>query len=288
MVYLDETCTLKITCSDKKGLLAKITNFIYTNQGNIIGLNEFVDNENKIFFMRVEWELNNFKIKKENIKKEVSKLSKEAGFDESFEIYFSSDKPRMAILVSKYDHCLYDILLRNKSGELKCDIPLIISNHPDLKNVAKYFDIPFEVIKIDNDSKEKAEKKQIELLKKYKIDFVVLARYMQILSENFVKTYDNKIINIHHSFLPAFEGAKPYHQAYERGVKILGATAHFVNASLDKGPIISQGVVPTTHKDTVEDMVIKGRDVEKKVLSEALKLYIENRIFVYKNRTVVL
>lgn len=285
---MNETCLLKITCNDKKGLLARITNFIYENQGNIISLNEFVDNINNIFFMRVEWDLSGFKIKRDDIFKEVEKLSKLAGFENSFELFFSSHKPRMAILVSKYDHCLYDILLRNKSGELKCDIPLIISNHEDLKPVAKYFGIPFEVIKVDNENKTKAEKKQIELLKKHKVDFVVLARYMQILSSEFVKTYENKIINIHHSFLPAFEGAKPYHQAYERGVKILGATAHFVNASLDKGPIIAQGIIPTTHKDTVEDMVIKGRDVEKKVLSDALKLYIENRIFVYNNRTVVL
>lgn len=284
---MNESCILMITCKDKKGLLAKITGFIFENNGNIISLNEFVDNENKTFFMRVEWELQGFKIKKEKINEAIQKLSVNAGFSDSFEIFFSNKKVRMAIFVSKYDHCLYDLLLRQKSGELNCDIPIIISNHRDLKHVADSFNIPFEYVNMEK-NKEIAEKKQIRILKKYDIEFITLARYMQVLSKEFIKKYENKIINIHHSFLPAFEGAKPYHQAYERGVKLLGATAHFANHDLDKGPIITQGVISTSHKDSVEDMVIKGRDIEKKVLSDAVKLYIEKKIFVLNNKTIIL
>jgi len=279
-----KTAILKITCKDRKGLIANITNFLYKNQGNIINLDEFVDPISKLFFMRLEWDLTNFKLK--NISKEIGKLAKKLNFKDSWELFFSNKRQRIAIFVSKYDHCLYDLLLRHKSDELKCDIPLIISNHKDLKYVADAFKIDFHYI--ETKDKKKREQQQLKLLKKYNIDFIVLARYMQILNKDFISKYKNKIINIHHSFLPAFEGAKAYHQAFERGVKVIGATSHFVTAKLDNGPIIQQDVTKVSHEDSVCSLIVKGRDLERKVLADAVKLFIQHRLFISRNRTIIL
>lgn len=283
-----KTATLKIVCKDKKGIIALVTNFIADNSGNIIALDEYVDPTEKIFFMMVKWDITNFKIPEDKLREEIKKLCDNNLSEDRWELIFSDRKPRMAIFVSKYDHCLYDLLLRHRSGELKCDIPIIISNHKDLKVVAENFKIEFKHIPVEKGKKSEAEEKQVKTLKKYDIDFIVLARYMQILTKDFIKNYENRIINIHHSFLPAFVGSKAYHQAFQRGVKIIGATAHFVTKDLDCGPIIKQDVGAVYHYDTVEDMIIKGKDIEKKVLSEAIKLYISNRLFVCKNRTIIL
>ncbi len=279
---------LKLFCKDRKGIIALIIGFIHKNEGNIITLDEFVEPLSKTFFMRVEWTLKGFKINKNNLHKEIKKLALQKNFENSWELFFLDKKPRAAIFVSKYDHCLYDLLLRHKSGELKCDIPLIVSNHKDAKPIADSFKIDFKCIAVNDANRGAAEKEQMAILKEHKIDFIVLARYMRILSSNFIEHYRNRIINIHHSFLPAFKGPKPYHQAYEHGVKIIGATSHFLTEELDCGPIIQQGVTNVTHKDSVQDLIIKGRDIERQVLAEAVKLHIGHRIFVYNNKTVIL
>lgn len=283
-----KTAILNMKCKDKKGIIATVTNFIFKNSGNIIALDEFVDSKQKLFFMRLKWDLSKFKISKKNFKSELRKVLQTKGINEDIDVYYSDTLPRMAIFVSQYDHCLYDLLIRHKSGELNCKIPIIISNHNNIRKIAESFNIPFFYFNINKQNKKKIELKQLEILQKYNVDFIVLARYMQILSKNFVNEYKNKIINIHHSFLPAFVGSKPYHQAYERGVKIIGATAHFVTKDLDKGPIIQQDVVNVNHWDTVSDLVIKGRDIERRVLAEAVKLFISHRLFVSKNRTIIL
>lgn len=224
--------------------------------------------------MRLEWDMSGFTLSEKQLPKALEKLPG------TKELFFARQKLRLAIFVSKYDHCLYDLLLRHKSGEIDCEIPLIISNHPDLKYVAKTFDIDFYCVR--------PEQKQLALLKKYTIDFVALARYMQIVSQKMIDKYPQKIINVHHSFLPAFKGAKPYHQAYEKGVKVIGATSHFVTADLDQGPIIQQEVIAISHRDNVEGLVAKGRDLERKVLAEAIRLYTQHRLFVCGNRTIIL
>jgi len=236
--------------------------------------------------MRVEWDLANFSIPSENIGEYFSTLIGEK-FEMQWRLYFSDYTPRMAIFVSKMSHCLHDILSRSQSGEWNVEVPLIISNHTDLEPIAKTFGIDHHTISVTKENKKNAEEKQLEFLKKYKIDFIVLARYMQILSDEFVSHYPNKIINIHHSFLPAFPGAKPYHSAYERGVKIIGATSHYVTADLDAGPIIEQSVVRVSHKDNIEDLVRKGRDLEKVVLSQAIWHHLKRHILVYGNRTLI-
>lgn len=283
-----DTIIFKLTCEDKKGIIAKISSFIFENSGNIVNLDQYTDKEKNLFFMRLEWEEQGFKINEEKICPELKNFLSINNINGDFEVYYSKNLQKLAIFVSKYDHCLFDLLLRHKSGELKCEIPLIISNHEELEKVAAYFNIDFHYLPVDSRNKEEAEKKQLELLKRCKIDFIVLARYMQIISSNFISFYPNKIINIHHSFLPAFKGAKPYHQAFERGVKIIGATSHFVTEQLDQGAIILQDIINVTHKDNVDSLIIKGRDIERRVLSEAVKLYIENRIFLCENRTIIL
>jgi len=283
-----ETIILKLTCEDKKGIIAKISSFIYEHSGNIVNLDQYTDKEKNLFFMRLEWEEAGFNIDEKKINSKFNNFLSKNNINGEFNIYFSKNLQKLSIFVSKYDHCLFDLLLRHKSGELKCEIPLIISNHEDLESIAKYFNIDFHYLPVDTQNKEEAEKKQIDLLKKYKIDFIVLARYMQIISSKFISFYPNKIINIHHSFLPAFKGAKPYHQAYERGVKIIGATSHFVTEQLDQGAIIIQDIIHVTHKDDIDSLIIKGRDIERRVLSEAVKLYIDNRIFLCENRTIIL
>lgn len=281
-----ETAILLIHCPDKQGILAAVTDFINVNKGNILYLDQHVDHEQNVFCMRVEWDLQNFIIPKEKIKEYFSTLFA-SKYEMDFNLYFSSQKPRMALFVSKMSHCLFDILSRYMDGGLNVEIPLIISNHKDLEWIGQKFGIPFHVFPITKDNKAELEPQERELLRKEKIDFIVLARYMQIISEDMINEYPNRIINIHHSFLPAFVGAKPYHAAYERGVKIIGATSHYVTTELDAGPIIEQDVVRVTHKDTVKSFIHKGQDLEKIVLSRAVEEHIDRKVLVYKNRTVV-
>lgn len=236
--------------------------------------------------MRIEWELKRFIIPKEKIEDYFETLYAQK-YDMSFRLYFSDVKPRMAIFVSKMSHCLYDMLARYTAGEWNVKIPLIISNHPDLQPIAERFDIPFHLFPITKENKLEQEQKEMELLAKYRVNFIVLARYMQVISENMIKAYPNRIINIHHSFLPAFVGAKPYHAAFERGVKIIGATSHYVTTELDAGPIIEQDVVRITHKDSIQELINKGKDLEKIVLSRAVQKHIERKVLAYKNKTVI-
>lgn len=281
-----KTAKLLLHCPDKPGILAEVTDFITVNKGNIIYLDQYVDHVENIFFMRIEWELKNFLIPQEKIEDYFATLYAQK-YEMFFRLYFSDTKPRMAIFVSKMSHCLFDLLARYTAGEWNVEIPLIISNHPDLQHVAERFGIPFYLFPITKEIKEEQEKKEMELLAKHKVNFIVLARYMQVISERMIDAYPNRIINIHHSFLPAFVGAKPYHAAFERGVKIIGATSHYVTTELDAGPIIEQDVVRITHKDTVEDLVNKGKDLEKIVLSRAVQKHIERKVLAYKNKTVI-
>ncbi len=281
-----DTAQLLLHCPDRPGILAEVTNFITINKGNIVYLDQYVDRLENIFFMRIEWELESFFIPKEKIYDYFSTLYAQK-YDMSFKLYFGNDKPKMAIFVSKMSHCLYDMLARYTAGEWDVEIPLIISNHPDLHHVAERFDIPFHVFPITKENKAGQEEKEIQLLQEHNISTIVLARYMQVISDNMIASYPNRIINIHHSFLPAFVGAKPYHQAFQRGVKIIGATSHYVTQELDAGPIIEQDVVRITHKDRPEDLVMKGKDLEKIVLSRAVQKDIERKILVYKNKTVI-
>ena len=279
------TAKLLLHCPDKPGILAEVTDFITVNKGNIIYLDQYVDHVENIFFMRIEWELKDFLVPQEKIEDYFRTLYGQK-YEMDFRLYFSDVKPRMAIFVSKLSHCLFDMLARYTAGEWNVEIPLIISNHPDLQHVAERFGIPFYLFPITKETKEEQERKEMELLAKHKITFIVLARYMQVISEQMINAYPNKIINIHHSFLPAFVGAKPYHAAFQRGVKII-ATSHYVTTELDAGPIIEQDVVRITHKDAIEDLVNKGKDLEKIVLSRAVQKHIERKVLAYKNKTVI-
>ena len=281
-----KTAKLLLHCPDKPGILAEVTDFITVNKGNIIYLDQYVDHVENIFFMRIEWELKDFLVPQEKIEDYFRTLYGQK-YEMDFRLYFSDVKPRMAIFVSKLSHCLFDMLARYTAGEWNVEIPLIISNHPDLQHVAERFGIPFYLFPITRETKEEQERKEMELLAKHKITFIVLARYMQVISEQMINAYPNKIINIHHSFLPAFVGAKPYHAAFQRGVKIIGATSHYVTTELDAGPIIEQDVVRITHKDAIEDLVNKGKDLEKIVLSRAVQKHIERKVLTYKNKTVI-
>ena len=280
------TAKLLLHCPDKPGILAEVTDFITVNKGNIIYLDQYVDHVENIFFMRIEWELKDFLVPQEKIEDYFRTLYGQK-YEMDFRLYFSDVKPRMAIFVSKMSHCLFDMLARYTAGEWNVEIPLIISNHPDLQHVAERFGIPFYLFPITKETKEEQERKEMELLAKHNITFIVLARYMQVISEQMINAYPNKIINIHHSFLPAFVGAKPYHAAFQRGLKIIGATSHYVTTELDAGPIIEQDVVRITHKDSIEDLVNKGKDLEKIVLSRAVQKHIERKILAYKNKTVI-
>ena len=280
------TAKLLLHCPDKPGILAEVTDFITVNKGNIIYLDQYVDHVENIFFMRIEWELKDFLVPQEKIEDYFRTLYGQK-YEMDFRLYFSDVKPRLAIFVSKLSHCLFDMLARYTAGEWNVEIPLIISNHPDLQHVAERFGIPFYLFPITKETKEEQERKEMELLAKHKITFIVLARYMQVISEQMINAYPNKIINIHHSFLPAFVGAKPYHAAFQRGVKIIGATSHYVTTELDAGPIIEQDVVRITHKDAIEDLVNKGKDLEKIVLSRAVQKHIERKVLAYKNKTVI-
>jgi formyltetrahydrofolate deformylase len=283
---MNKSAILLIHCPDKQGIVAKITEFLNSNNGNIIELAQHVDHEDNIFYMRIEWELEKFLIPEEKIADYFQTLIA-SKYDMHWGLYFSDTKARMAIFVSKMSHCLYDILARYKANEWNVEIPMIISNHENLKPVADAFGIPFYYFPVDAQKKLEVEEAELKLLKENDIDFVVLARYMQIVSEKFIVTYPDKIINIHHSFLPAFPGARPYHSAYKRGVKIIGATSHYVTADLDEGPIIEQDVTRVSHEDSIDDLVQKGKDLEKIILSRAIKLHLQHRLLVYHNRTVV-
>jgi formyltetrahydrofolate deformylase len=277
---------LLMHCPDAKGIVAQVTAFINDNNGNIITLDEHVDRHDKTFYMRIEWELDGFLIPQPKIADFFNTLIA-IRYNMTWKIFFSDQQPRMALFVSKLSHCLYDILSRVHSGEWEVDIPLIIGNHNDLEPVAHQFGIPFFHIEKNESNKVEMEQKELDLLKKNQVTFVVLARYMQIISDDFISNYPNAIINIHHSFLPAFPGAKPYHSAYERGVKIIGATSHYVTSELDAGPIIDQDVVRVSHRDSIDRLIMKGKDVEKLVLSRAILLHLNRRILVYNNKTVV-
>lgn len=282
----DNTAVLLIHCPDRPGILAAVTEFINHHKGNILYLDQYVNREESVFFMRVEWELTQFQIPKDKIEEYFHTLIG-LRYDMNFRLFFSETKPRMAIFVSKMSHCLYDLLARYAAGEWRVEIPVIISNHPDMEPVAQQFGIEYHYLPITKENKAEQEQKQLDLLEKHHITFCVLARYMQIISKEFIEKYPDKIINIHHSFLPAFVGARPYHAAHERGVKIIGATSHYVTTELDAGPIIVQDVTHISHKDTVEELVKKGRDLEKIVLSRAVEKHIDRKTLTYKNRTIV-
>lgn len=282
------TAILLLHCPDRLGIITETTKFITDNKGNIVYLDQYVDKEDDRFFMRIEWEFEEFLIPRDKIE-EYFRTLYAVKYDITFNLYFSDERPKMAIFVSKMSHCLYDLLARWKAGEWNVDIPCIVSNHEDLRYVADQFNIPFYVWSINKDhsNKDEVEKAEMELLEEKQINFIVLARYMQIITEKMIDRYPYHIINIHHSFLPAFIGARPYHQAWERGVKIIGATSHYVTANLDAGPIIEQDVQRVSHKDSPQSLVLKGKDLEKIVLSRAVKKHIERKILTYNNKTII-
>jgi len=277
--------TLLVWCPDRAGLVAEVAQFLFVHGGNIVDAEQHTDSERGVFFQRVVFELDGFDLSRAEIPGAIEALAQSMGFDHA--LHFSDERPRMAIFMSREPHCTYDLLARWRVGELAADIPLVVSNHPDHADVAEHFGVEFVHLPVTPDTKLAQEKVALDLLAEHDVDVVVLARYMQILSPHFVERYQNRIINIHHSFLPAFVGARPYHQAHERGVKIVGVTAHYVTEDLDAGPILAQDVVDVSHRDTVEDLVRKGRDLEKVVLARAVRAHLEHRVLVYENKTVV-
>lgn len=279
------TATLLISCPDRKGLVAGIADFLYRHNANILHADQHQDSELGLFLMRVEWELHDFDLEIGQFEQHFAPIAEK--FQMQWRLAQSASRPRVAIFVSRYDHCLVDLLYRHQAGELHCDIPLIIGNHDDTRWIADSYGIPFQHIPVHKDSKAEAEKDQLALLRHHHVDLIVLARYMQVLSADFIRHYPNRIINIHHSFLPAFLGAKPYHRAFERGVKLIGATSHYVTEVLDDGPIIEQDVARISHRDAIGDLIQKGRDLEKMVLSRGVRWHIENRILLYANKTVI-
>lgn len=282
---MSPTATLLVSCPDRKGLAAKIANFIYSNGGNIIHADQHTDFAAGLFLNRIEWQLEGFNLPPDLIGPAFNAIAKP--LDANWQLHFSDTVPRISIWVSRQDHCLLDLMWRHKAKEFTAEIPLIISNHPELKDVVSQFGAEFYYIPINKENKPEQEAKQLELLRQYDINLVVLAKYMQIISAEFISQFSHNIINIHHSFLPAFVGANPYHKAYERGVKIIGATAHYVTAELDAGPIIEQDVARVSHRDDVSDLIRKGKDLERVVLARAVRSHLQNRVLVYGNRTVV-
>ena len=280
----ESTATLLISCPDSPGLVAKIANFIYANGGNIIHADQHTDFATSLFLIRIEWQLNGFNLPREAIATAFSAIAKP--LNATWQLHFSDTLPKIAVWVTKQDHCLWDLLWRHQARELPGTISLVMSNHAHLEAIARQFNLDFYHLPITKDTKAEQEAKQLELLQEYQIDLVVLAKYMQILSSDLIERFPN-IINIHHSFLPAFPGAKPYHRAHARGVKIIGATAHYVTKDLDEGPIIEQEVVRVNHRDTVTDLIRQGKDLERLVLSRAVRLHLQNRVLVYDNKTVV-
>ncbi|MBD0779079.1 formyltetrahydrofolate deformylase [Maribacter sp. ANRC-HE7] len=278
--------TILIHCPDQSGIISAVTGFIHAKGGNIIYLDQHVAKQANVFFMRLESDFDDNTLNLEGFKNEFT-TSLATPYQMQWSLHLDDVLPRMAIFVSKYNHCLYDLLSRYHSGELKAEIPFILSNHTDLAYIAEQFNIPFYHIPVTKTSKNEVEERQLELLKEHNVDFMVLARYMQIVGSRLIDEYPNKIINIHHSFLPAFAGAKPYHAAFERGVKIIGATSHYVTEELDAGPIIEQDVTAVSHTHTIQDFIAKGRDLEKIVLSRAVKLHVKRKTMVYNNKTVI-
>ncbi|MBA4710128.1 formyltetrahydrofolate deformylase [Aquitalea sp. FJL05] len=280
-----QSATLLISAPDKKGLVAALANFLMTYNANIMHADQHQDASENLFLMRIQWELDGFTLPMEAFAAAFQPIAAEHNM--TWKVSLSSRKPRMAIFVSKYEHCLVDLLHRWRIGELNCDIPLVIANHEDCRRLVEFNGIPFHVVPVTRDNKAEAEAEQFRLLEEAGVDFIVLARYMQVLSGEFVKRYPDRVINIHHSFLPAFDGAKPYHRAFARGVKLIGATSHYVTEDLDEGPIIEQEVTRISHRDDVEDLIQKGRDLEKVVLSRAVRWHVDDRILSYSNKTVV-
>jgi formyltetrahydrofolate deformylase len=279
------TATLLLSCPDQKGLNAAIANLLVRHNINILDAQQHTDEAVGIFFHRVYFDLVDMPTSREKF---TAELAEECSKHQmAWRLSFAEQKKRVAIFVSKYEHCIYDLLLRHKVGELDCEIPLIISNHENLRYFADVFNIPYFVFPINKENKREQEQKEIALLHEYKIDLIVMARYMQVLSDEMINTFPNQIINIHHSTLPAFKGAKPYHQAFERGVKLVGATAHYATADLDEGPIIAQGVEGSSHEDTIDDLVRKGRDIERVTLAQAVRAHLDDKIIVYGHRTIV-
>lgn len=279
------TAVLLISCPDQKGLVAAIADFLLLHNANILHADQHQDAELKLFLMRVEWELADFNLELADFGAAFAPIA--ARFGMTWRLAESSRKPRMAVFVSKFDHCLADLLYRYQSGELHCELPIVLSNHGDTRWLAEAYHVPYQHLAVQKDVKHEAEQLQLAILRDQKIDFIVLARYMQVLTADFIRHFPNRIINIHHSFLPAFHGAKPYHRAFERGVKLIGATAHYVTETLDDGPIIEQDVARISHRDSLEDLINKGADLEKVVLSRAVKWHLDNRVLVYANKTVV-
>ena len=279
------TAVLLLSCPDQKGIVAAVSDFLYRHDGNIIHADQHTDAEEGVFLQRVEWELAGFGVARDGIAEAFRPIAERFGM--SWTLHFSDERPRIAVLASKLPHCLYDILARWRMGEYHADVPLVISNHADLQPIAQQFNVDFLHVPITVETKAEQESRILDELARADVNLVVLARYMQVLGDELVAHYPGRIINIHHSFLPAFAGARPYHQAHERGVKIIGATAHYVTPELDQGPIIEQDVVQVSHRDSVADLVRKGRDLEKTVLARAVDLHLRRRVLVYGNKTVV-
>lgn len=277
--------TLLLRCPDRRGLVAAVANLLASNGINIIDAQQHTDVDAGLFFHRVQFDMSSMSVSREDFQKQLAEECKT--YEMESHLSFGDKKKRVAIFVSKYEHCIYDLLLRHKVGELNCEIPLIISNHEDLRYFADVFNIPYHVFPINRDNKREQEKKETALLREHNIDLIVMARYMQVLSDDMISEFPNRIINIHHSTLPAFKGAKPYHQAHERGVKLVGATAHYATADLDEGPIIAQGVEDSSHSDTIDDLVRKGRDIERVTLAKAVRAHLDDKILVYGHRTIV-
>jgi len=282
---MHHTAVLLISCPDQKGLVAAIAEFLLRHNANILHADQHQDAELKLFLMRVEWDMSGFELDATEFSPAFAPLAERFGM--TWRLAESARKPRLAIFVSKFDHCLADLLYRYQSGELHCELPIILSNHEDTRWLADAYHIPFQYLSMHKDAKAETERLQLAILQDQRIDFIVLARYMQVLSPDFIRHYPNRIINIHHSFLPAFHGAKPYHRAFERGVKLIGATAHYVTETLDDGPIIEQDVARISHRDNLDDLIHKGADLEKVVLSHAVKWHLDNRVLVYANKTVI-
>ncbi len=277
---------LLVSCPDRRGIVASIADFIFRHNGNILCNDEHGDEESNLFLTRVEFDPTGFDFDLAEFSQRFASIARE--FQMDWRLAHSYDRPRIAIFVSKYDHCLQDLLYRHQSGELRCEIPLIVSIHPDNQRIADFYRIPYFVVPVTKENKREAEEQQLALVREHQCSLVVLARYMQVLSNEFITTVGSEnLINIHHSFLPAFVGSKPYHKAFQRGVKLIGATAHYVTQVLDDGPIIEQDVVRIYHSDTIDDLVQKGRDIERVVLSRAVRWHVENRILLYGNKTVV-
>jgi formyltetrahydrofolate deformylase len=282
---MKKTATLLISCPDRKGIIEAVTSFLLTHNANILHVNQHLDTESNLFLMRLEWDVANFQLCENEFFSGFDAIAKK--YEMTWKLRSNQIKNKIAIMVSQYDHCLADILHRQKSGELDCEISVVISNHKDAEELVNFYGIPFHYTRVDKTNKEEAEQQQNKILASYSVDLIILARYMQILSLDFINKYPEKIINIHHSFLPAFIGAKPYHRAHERGVKLIGATSHYVTEELDGGPIIEQDIARVSHHDQVTDLTQKGKDLERVVLSRAMKWHIQSRILLYANKTVI-